>query len=76
MKKSELKQLISEIVQESMWARHHPEGGKNITDTGVDNDWRDPKEAAELKKSLILAVDAGAFDNAVDILKQLANLHT
>lgn len=75
MKKSELKQLISEIVQESMWARHHPEGGKNIAGPSA-NDWRDPQEADELKKSLISAVDAGNFDIARDKLEQLATLHT
>ena len=68
MKKSELKALIREIV-ENMYARHNPEGDKQFG--SVPGVWNNEKEVADLKSALMDAIDAGNFDIAKEILDKL-----
>ena len=68
MKKSELKALVREVV-ENMYARHNPDnptGGPSH----VPGHWANQAKVDELKKRLDQALEAGNFDIAHEIVDQ------
>lgn len=73
MKKSELKQLIQEIVKESMFSKQNPDGG--VFGGGVPSVWNNSKEVEATKGLLDKALDAGNFDMAHKLVDKLSHLH-
>ncbi len=69
MKKSELKALVREVV-ENMYARQNPEGDRNFGDV-MPGHWANQAKVDELKKRLDQALEAGNFDIAHEIVDQL-----
>jgi hypothetical protein len=74
MKKSELKQLIREVVKEDHFSRQHPDGNKKFGET-VPGVWSNYHEVEELKARLVKVLDAGNFDLAHQIVDELVQLH-
>jgi len=73
MKKSQLKQLIREIVEENerwmynRWEKYGSQDPKFV--------WDNPQEVEKLKKVLMDRLDAGNFDQAHEVVDKLSNYH-
>lgn len=61
------------VKKENQYARQNPEGPE--FGSGVPGVWDNPTKAEELKKKLMVTLDAGNFDIAHKIVDQLANYH-
>lgn len=71
MKKSELKQIIKEVIKENQFARNNPD---STWSPGVpQSGWNNPTKVKELKDLLMKQLNAGNFDAAKRTVDVLAN---